>query len=69
MKRYEVRINCCSMFVLSCHWRLVEVRHYRWRWRARLTCFFINHTPQLFGFYQATWRPILRVIESRERTA
>ncbi len=67
MKRYEVSIYFYSLIGLFNLAQVVEVRQYRWRWRARLACFFINTTPPLFGFYRATWRPILRVVSDTTR--
>lgn len=75
MKRFEVHITYTSVFLaalsaLSGIKPTIQVKQYRWRWRARLECWFVNTSPPFMGsMASATWRPILRVVPATTKEA
>lgn len=71
MKRFEVVTTYQSAWLcaLSGYKPLVTTKQYRWRWRARLECWFVNTSPPFMGsFASATWRPILRTVSNSPRS-
>lgn len=65
---YEVTYWVWNPFAFKSE--VVAVSVYRWRWTARLACFFYNTPPPFMGFAVfARMRPRLRLVVAREASS